>query len=698
MAEHCGPGTQIPAAAACDLWEDRVRMILPFLCALLGLVLAGHPARAEPPPEKVAKRLVVAIDFAFPPHQWIDDEGEARGFDVEIFRAVADEIGLEYEISGAPWDQVRSLLERGEIDLIPGMVRTPERNELLDFSISTSSDAYTIFVRRDSSIASLDDLAGAVVAIGRRTLVDDLLSLRVPSAKPLRAETSLETLRQLADGKADAAILLQTQGLYLIREHGLSDLRSIGRSGSQFEFRFAVPDEREELLDQLNDGLMKLRESGLYDTLYDRWFGVLQPSSPLQSTWGRALLAATGLIGLLLLAALIWSRTLQRRVEARTRELRQSEAEKRQLERQLLQAQKMEALGRLATGVAHDFDNLLTIILGNASLALETKDLESPLTRSLNAIRRAGQAGANLTRQLLSFSRGESVEPRNVSWDAICGDAREMLQGVFASRVDVRFNTPAGVWPVCLDPGHALQIVMNLAINARDAIQGSGKIEIGAANEQHEGQDFVRLTVRDDGKGMDALTRERIFEPFFTTKALGRGTGLGLSTVYGIVEGCGGRMQVESEPGKGSAFHVLLPRALEPELSEPSLPTVSAGEPATILLVEDHEGVRELAGILLRALGHEVLEAADGGSALAIVRQQRGIALLVTDVQLPGLSGLELARKVLDECPAMGVIFLSGHPGPLDLPRGARVRFVPKPFTSESFAEALDSLAGRRTP
>ncbi len=282
-----------------------------------------------------------------------------------------------------------------------------------------------------------------------------------------------------------------------------------------------------------------------------------------------------------------------------------------------------------------------------------------------------------------------------MSWDKICGDAREMLQGLIGSRVDVRFDIPAALWPVRLDPGQALQIVMNLAINARDAIQGSGSIEIEAANKPHDGRDFVRLTVRDDGEGMDAPTRERIFEPFFTTKALGHGTGLGLSTVYGIVEGCGGRMEVESEPGKGSAFHVLLPRAPEPELSEPSPPTVPAGEPVTILLVEDHEGVRELAGILLRALGHEVLEAADGESALAIVREKRGVLLLMTDLQLPGLSGLELARKVLDQFPAMGVIFLSGHPGPLDLPRGARVRFVPKPFTGESFAEALKSLAGR---
>ena len=665
--------------------------------ALLWLVSAGPVASAEPPPEPAARPLVVAIDYAFPPHQWIDEEGEARGFDVDLFRSVADEIGLAYEIRGGPWDQVRGQLERGEVDLTPGMVRTAERAQLLDFSASTFSEAHTIFVRQDSSIASLDDLAGVVVAVGRRTFVDDLLPLRVPSARPLRAKTSLEALRYLADEKAGAAILLQTQGLYLVREHGLTGIRSIGKPVSNVRFRFAVPEGREALLVQLNDGLLELTVSGVHDALHDSWFGVLQPRGILDSRAGRLLLAASGLIAALLLAATLWSRMLRSRVAARTGELQASEAQKRQLERQLLQVQKMEALGRLAGGVAHDFDNVLTTIIGNASLALATKDIDGPVARALNAIRRAGQAGANLTGQLLAFSRGDSAEPCNVSWGKVTDDAREMLLGLVDSRVAMRFDIPADLWPVRLDPGQALQIVMNLAINARDAIQGLGNVQVEAENTRREDRDFVRLTVRDDGEGMNAETCERVFEPFFSTKASGKGTGLGLSTVHGIVERCGGRVVVESEPGVGSSFHVLLPRAPELEPSEARPPTAAEGEGGTILLVEDHEGVRELAGVLLRTMGHDVVEAADGESALVVLREKRGITLLVTDLQLPGMSGMDLAKRVLEESPDMGVIFLSGYSGPLELPGGAWVRFVPKPFTRESLAEAVGSLhEGRR--
>jgi signal transduction histidine kinase/CheY-like chemotaxis protein len=646
------------------------------------------PASADVPGE----RIVIGFDFADPPHAWVDESGEATGFDVDLIRAVADTIGIEYEIRGGAWNEIREQLERGEIDVVVGMVYTPERDDLLAFSVPTFSVAHTFFVPQSSSASSLDDLAEGVIAVERGSVIDDVLPDRLPSAYPLRFETSLEALRAVADGKADAAVLLDSQGLYFIREYGLHGVRSIGRTATHVHYRFAVPHGHEKLLRQLNDGLFRLRESGVYDSLHDGWFGVLQPRGPLHTPAGRALLGATGGIALLLLGAVVWSRTLRRQVNARTRELRESETEARELERQLLQSQKMDALGRLAGGVAHDFDNLLTTIIGNASLALDDAKGEKRLSRSLLAIRRAGQAGADLTRQLLSCARGQSARPSNVSWNDVVGDAREMLQRLIGSRIAVNFEAQPDLWPIRIDPGQALQIVMNLVINARDAVHGSGTITIEAANVPSADGDRVRLSVADDGEGMDAATRGRIFEPFFTTKPSSQGTGLGLSTVYGIVERWEGRIEVESEPEVGSTFHVSLPRAPERQPAEagPSGPAVS--EAAPVLLVEDDDGVRELAGILLRSLGHEVLEASDGQSALDLAREKRHFGLLVTDLDLPGFSGAELARQVLEEFPDTGVLFLSGYAGEITLPSSARVAFLPKPFNQESLADALKTL------
>jgi len=663
------------------------RLLVALVCCMPA-ALNAEPSREEP-----IERIVIGIDYAFPPHQWVDEHGEAQGFDVDLIRAVADEMGIDYEIRSGPWDEIRDQLERGEIDVSPGMVQTPLREPLLDFSIPTFSTGHAIFVRRGSAIKSADDLAGRVVAVERGSVIDDALIGHRISTRPLRAETPLAALRHLVDGRADAAILLYTQGLYFIREHGFERIRSVGEPVRMVHFRFAVPEGRDYLVATLNEGLFRLRENALHDALVDGWFGVLQPRGPLASRAGRLLIAAAGLIAILLLVATVWSGLLRRQVEIRTRALRESEAEARQLERQLLQAQKMEALGRMAGGVAHDFHNVLTTIIGNATLTLETTPPGSEAARALEAIWKAGEAGASLTRQLLSFARGEAAEPRNVQWQDVVADGREMLKRLTGPRIKLHIYTPPDLWPVRLDPGQALQILLNLVINARDAIGEKGAILIEATNIAAEDRELVRLSVRDDGEGMDAETREQIFDPFFTTKPPDRGTGLGLSTVYGIVEGSEGHIEVESELGAGSNFHVLLPRAAEEEPAKAHAPEPAERE-ATTLLVEDDEGVRELLGILLPSLGYEVVEAADGMSALDLAREKRDFGLLVTDPQMPGLSGAELARQILEEFPDIHVLFLSGYPRSSELPQGARVAFLPKPFDPESLEETLKELFG----
>jgi CheY-like chemotaxis protein len=264
-----------------------------------------------------------------------------------------------------------------------------------------------------------------------------------------------------------------------------------------------------------------------------------------------------------------------------------------------------------------------------------------------------------------------------------------MLQRLVGSRISLEFESGSEHPPVRLDRAQALQILMNLLINARDANAKTIEIESGLA--VRDDREWVRLTVRDDGEGMDAETRERIFEPFFTSKARGRGTGLGLATVHGIVGQNDGRIEVESAPGEGSAFHVLLPRAPAAAVPVEAEPSVPVGERRrAVLLVEDDVDVRELAEALLCSLDYEVTATGDGETAFALLRERGCPGTLMTDVDLPGMSGPELVRRVLEKWPEVRVFFTSAHAGALDLPRGARYAFVTKPFTRESLAQALD--------
>jgi signal transduction histidine kinase len=319
-----------------------------------------------------------------------------------------------------------------------------------------------------------------------------------------------------------------------------------------------------------------VREKGAYDQVYDRWFGVLKPSGPWSTKWGRALLAGLGLVGLLLAGSAAWSASLRRRVELRTRELRESEENRRRLQGQLFQAQKMESLGRLAAGIAHDFNNVLAVIIGGANAALEKADRDGRGSRLLGQVVRAARSGTDLTRQLLAFARQQEVEPSDIRWKDVVEEASEMLQRLVGSRVSLIFRPGGEVEPVHLDKGQALQILMNLVVNARDAQAKTIEVETGMAVRGD--REMVHLAVRDDGEGMDSETRERIFEPFFSSKARGRGTGLGLATVHGIVGQNGGVVEAESEPGQGSAFHVLLPSAPVPGARNGGEPLTKVGD------------------------------------------------------------------------------------------------------------------------
>jgi PAS domain S-box-containing protein len=386
--------------------------------------------------------------------------------------------------------------------------------------------------------------------------------------------------------------------------------------------------------------------------------------------------------------------------------------ERQRLEEQLRQAQKMEAVGRLAGGVAHDFNNLLTAILGSAELLLSRLGPDHPERVEAEEIRKAAMWAANLTRQLLAFSRQQVLDPQVFDLSAVVADMDKMLRRLIRADIVFRSQLAPDLGAVRADPGQIEQVIMNLAVNACDAMPDGGTLRIETSNVDldagHEQEHvpavpgrYVMLTVSDTGTGMSTTTQAHIFEPFFTTKERGKGTGLGLSTVYGIVKQSDGYVWLESEPGRGTTFKVYLPRVDAPIAIKAPAPDRSASIDGdeTVLVVEDQEPVRRLTRRVLETHGYAVLAAADGPEALHVAEHHAGtIHILVTDVVMPGMSGREVGRRLAAERPGMRVLYVSGYADDLIVNHGVLepgLAFLQKPFTPEALArrvrEVLDA-------
>jgi two-component system cell cycle sensor histidine kinase/response regulator CckA len=390
-------------------------------------------------------------------------------------------------------------------------------------------------------------------------------------------------------------------------------------------------------------------------------------------------------------------------------ERKRTEDALRQSEEQLRQAQKMEAVGRLAGGIAHDFNNLLTVITSYTDLLLEDLDPGDPIREDVGQIRKAAEGAAALTRQLLAFSRQQALAPRVLSLKTSIASAEPLLERLIGEDVHLTTSVAPDLGAVKADPGQLEQVIINLAVNARDAMPTGGRLTIEAANvDQGEGEGeggrYVMLVLSDTGIGMDEETKSRIFEPFFTTKAAGKGTGLGLATVYGIVKQSGGFIGVHSELGRGTTFQVYLPRVDEPaetDTAGAALPEPRGGT-ETVLVVEDEPPVRIVTRQVLERYGYAVLEAPDGETALHLAAKHHGpIHLLLTDVVMPGLSGRQLADQLGRLRPAIKVLYASGYAENALAHHGipeSGISYLRKPFAPETLArrvrDVLDSSRG----
>jgi signal transduction histidine kinase/CheY-like chemotaxis protein len=388
---------------------------------------------------------------------------------------------------------------------------------------------------------------------------------------------------------------------------------------------------------------------------------------------------------------------------------RRAEDTRTQLENQLRHAQKMDAVGRLAGGIAHDFNNLLMVIRGRSELLARRVGADSPLRRHVDLVRETAERAAVLTQQLLTFSRKQVIQPKLVSLNEVVAGVAAMLRRLIGEHIELVVTPDPNLGRTRADQGQLEQAIMNLAVNARDAMPAGGRLALATANAElredfartHPGAragSYVMLSVQDTGVGMDAETKAHLFEPFFTTKEPGKGTGLGLATVYGVVKQHAGYVTVDTREGAGTTFALYLPRSHEEETPAPPpgpAATAFARGSETVLLVEDEQSVRELVREMLEARGYTVLEARHGAQALVVAEAHAGpIHALVTDVVMPQMGGPELVTRLRPLRPGLRVLYISGYPADPGFERdpGQDARLLAKPFTADALASWLRDL------
>ena len=399
------------------------------------------------------------------------------------------------------------------------------------------------------------------------------------------------------------------------------------------------------------------------------------------------------------------------RVQERTSELAAANRqllgqieERERVEMTLRQMQRLEAVGQLTSGVAHDFNNLLTVVLGNIGFlerGLAGAGIDGKLSKRLGYMRIAAERGAKLTDQLLSFSRRQRLEPKALDLNHTIAGMRDLLQSTIGGSIVIESNLASGLWPALVDPTQFDVAILNLAINARDAMPGGGKLEVATRNvtlgdplhpQDPPAGDYVDICVSDTGTGMPPEVQAKAFEPFFTTKDVGKGSGLGLSQVLGFAKQSGGGVRIHSEPSRGTAIRIYLPRAaaglaslLQPAHASDHTP----GASASILLVDDDNAVREVTAATLRELGYQVIEAGSGGAALELLDQHPDIHLMLIDFTMPGMSGDEVFRRVRIKRPALPVLFITGFADRAAIAGIGESRIISKPFLNDELTDKI---------
>jgi PAS domain S-box-containing protein len=642
-------------------YGERERQILEFVSTQIALVIERKRAEQQLADSEAKYRLLFEAN---PEPMWVYDHDTYRILAANQ-AAIASYGYTEAELLQMT---VHDLHPKNDHSTLEGMLRQPRDLAAIRTGLHHR--------KKDGSIIDVEILADSIEFAGRRARL--ILSRDVTERRRLERQLleNEQKYRMLFESNAEAMYVydLETHRFLAVNQAAIS---RYGYSRDEFlgmtVFDLWPPAETEKLRAYLRQ---------------------TPHVSETTSSWIHQRKDGT------LLEAEVVSHTIDFGGRHANLALARDVTEQRRLEAQLRQAQKMEAVGRLAGGIAHDFNNLLTAILGSAQLALREVEPSHPVREDLEEIRRAGLRAADLTRQLLAYSRRQVVAPKVIDVNDTVRTLDSMLRRLIREDIDLVLDLATRPLAVKSDPGQLEQVVLNLVVNARDALPHAGRIVVRTASVvlggQQPGNDppappgpYVHLSVSDTGSGLTPEARAHLFEPFFTTKELGKGTGLGLATVYGIVKQNGGFIYVDSAPAQGTTVRVYLPEAGEPlPATEGALPQPAPSRGSeTVLLVEDEAAVRQFARRALEATGYCVLTAGDGAEALSLAEHHPGVIhVLLTDVVMPGMGGPELARRLTERRSTLRVLFCSGYTDDASVREGVReagTAFLQKPFTPE---------------
>jgi signal transduction histidine kinase len=672
------------------------------------------------------------------PYQYVATDGSPAGPAVEIVTEAARRRHIPIEWVPA-LDGPEVNLRNGRVDLWPLIGDLPERRKFLYISEPWVTLSFWMVSLESSGISSPKDAAGRSIWHVNQTVFFRLAKNNFPNATLISQPSNEKVLEGVCTGQADAGLISgsKADAADLRGMHACQNVKlkfsflpngNVGFGlGASFQRRDAAA-----AADAIRAEIGKMASDGTLSAIYYRSF--FDPSNEamivyyLTEARRRNFYMSVGLVFLgVVLALLAWQslrvraarRTavtanvaLEEQVAARTseltaanRQLRQEMAERKRAEETLRQAQKMEAIGRLAGGIAHDFNNLLTIISGYTHLLRGALSNDPSSLEKVDAIARAGDRATSLTRQLLAFSRRQMTQPKVLNLNDLLSDMGKMLQRLLREDIELTISTEPELGLVKADPGQVEQVIMNLVINARDAMPCGGQLALRTANvtvneelaKRYNGAKpgrYVRLTVSDTGSGMDAETQSHVFEPFFTTKGQGKGTGLGLATVYGIAEQAGGHVTLDSAVGRGTTFHLYLPEVEEGACEGVVKEAHAAPSPAhgweTILVVEDQEAVRTLVCEILQKSGYKILTARDGREAVQLSEANGHIDLIITDVVMPQMGGRELAQVLASSHPETKILYMSGYVDKeISQKEMPGLEFIHKPFSPEALTRKV---------
>lgn len=684
-----GPPLQEFTQSFCFAVPKGQAALLGILNEGLSIVFANgtfeklHHEWFSRPNPLVKSRIVVGGDKEYPPYEYLDQNGQPTGFNVELTRAIAKQLNLNVDIRLDTWGTIRDDLNRGRIDVVQGMFYSSERDQSYDFSPAHGIVGHSIVIRRGNTMPQhLDDLKGKSILVMRNDIMHDVAINHGYEKQLVLVPSQEEALKRLAAGEADVVLVARIPALYWIEKNGWQNLEVGAESILSPEYCYATLQWNRELLAHFSEALEALRKNGTYRALYSKWFNIYEENPYSPQVILRYALYGLMPLALLLVGVGFWNATLKRQVAQRTLELEIEMAERKKAEQQradlevsLRQKHKMEAIGLMAGGIAHNFNNNLSIIMGNLELANLKIDAKTPVHEYLEQALIATRRSSELVRQIMAYSRQSTFDKGQVSIVEIVEETIKLMRSTMPSSVELSCRIPQDLKPVLVyaDANRIQEALLNLCNNAVQAMEEKGLLQIDLTRMDLNQDEipahfnctagtYLRLRVQDNGCGMKSEVVEKIFDPFYTTKEVGKGTGIGLSTVMGIIHQHQGFIKVDSAPERGAIFELYFPVSDQQPVAAAATEDILPRGSENILFVDDENMLAELVKKMFTHMGYTVNVETSSAVALQKFKQNpSAYDLLMTDQTMPELTGCELIRAVHQIRADLPVILCSGY-------------------------------------